>query len=74
MVVMGEKKMANKKEARLYHRRELEKQGITIGCRPAGSAKKKRGDSRQGKCLVCGKQALNCECDDRDEWTKARIG
>lgn len=65
-------KSETKREVRMRHRKELEQQGITIGCHHVISAKAKLGDMRQGKCLVCGYDTKGCTCDDRDEWTKRR--
>lgn len=53
-----------KDEARRAHRKELEKNGITLGPRAPKSAKAKysKKELLQGICMVCKKRALECEC------------
>lgn len=36
--------------------------------------KREREKGRTGVCMVCGLLAINCKCDDRDDWTKIRMG
>ena len=64
----------NKKQIRDRYRREREQElGIHFGCHRVVSAKRKNGDQRQGCCMVCHQPTKICKCDDRSEWTKARI-